>query len=53
VQWYARENAYNEVMLDVGIAAPNCAASRIKPKAVVPSVQSGVSVLLVVAFGQV
>ena len=34
------------------IAAPNCAASRIKPKAVVPSVQSGVSVL-VVAFGEV
>ena len=40
------------MMVDVGIAAPACAAARKKPKAIVPSVQIGVSVL-VVASGEV
>jgi len=39
-------------MVDVGIAAATCAVARKRPKAIVPSVQSGVSVL-VVAFGEV
>ena len=40
------------VIITVGIAVPACAAARKKPKAIVPSVQIGVSVL-VVAFGEV